>query len=262
MLPDRPTPRPDPPSASRPTTTRSGSGYRLERHEPVKRVITILLVASMSLGAFLGSYKFGEYHGMQRGLAVTGVKPLTDRIKALEAENGQLLSQTERLRRTAELDQKSVEEVRHNIGRMEGKLLELNEELSFYKTIVAPSKLQSGLHVQDFRVEPGESSTEYFYTLVLTQARVNNHPASGEAALRVSGIRNGRTETLSFSELASGGDGKILFGFKYFQSITGKFILPAGFVPSSVTLQLSPAGTGLKAVRRTYRWSDIQSGGV
>lgn len=244
----------------RPASSRSVSGYRLERYEPVKRGLTTVFVALLSIGAFLGSYKFGEYNGMQRGLAITGVKPLKERIKALEAEKSELASQTERLRRTAELDQKAVAEVKLGIERTEAKLQELNEELSFYKTIVSPSKLQAGLHIQDFRIEPGEQTGEYFYTLVLTQAQLNRRLATGDVVLHVLGSRAGEAVSLPFEDLVAGGDGKIDFGFKYFQSMTGRFVLPANFSPTSVKLQLRPTTKGLKALRRTYRWTDVQAG--
>ena len=48
--------------------------------------------------------------------------------------------------------------------------------------------------------------------------------------------------------------------FKYFQTIEGDMVLPEGFIPSSVSVDLKPSGRGQNSISQTFNWLDITSG--
>ena len=204
------------------------SGYRISAHNPWRRAIKYIAFFLLSLGATFSAHEIGERRGAARGMQVKWVKPPQDQIESLQSENAMLSSRLERMERTAELDQKASMEVARSLGDMEAKLLEMNEELSFYKTIVSPSKLGPGLHVQDFRIEPADSgsSQDFSYRLVLTQIRSNSRVATGEVDLVVEGKRGNKAMSLSLKDVSPGSSKAIVFSFKYFQSVNGDLTLP------------------------------------
>jgi hypothetical protein len=235
----------------------SGAGYRLYRHRPWRRVLWFLSIFLVSGVATYSAYKTGERDGAARGAKMLGVKPLQERLSTLQTQNSALGARLERLQRTAELDQKAAAEVSRSLGEMEEKLLELNEELSFYKTIVSPSTLEAGLHVQDFRIEPGDAEREFSYKLVLTQIRSNHRIAAGAVNMVVEGKRGSKTVNLPLEEMSAHESDKISFNFKYFQNVAGTFLLPAGFKPTKVKLRVQPSSQWLKGIERAYRWTDV-----
>jgi hypothetical protein len=246
-----------------PTDARSLSGYRISAHHPFRRALKYVGFFLLSLVASYSAHEMGERRGIARSMQATGTQPLQEQIDGLQSENTRLSNRLEHMERTAELDQKAATEVARSLGDMEAKLLEMNEELSFYRAIVSSSKLAPGLHVQDFRVEradPG-SGQEFSYHLVLTQIRSNNRVAAGAVDVVIEGKRSSKVGSLLLKDITPGGK-IITFGFKYFQSVDGLFTLPPGFKPSSVKLRVRPTSDWLKGVDRTYRWNELISRGV
>jgi len=47
--------------------------------------------------------------------------------------------------------------------------------------------------------------------------------------------------------------------FKYFQTIEGDMVLPQGFVPSSVLVDLKPSGSDKNSITKTFNWMEIAS---
>lgn len=236
-------------------------GYRVRHHDPRKaRLVALVSVALLVLAGW-GLYRLGfSMSGFVEESALEQRQILEDRIDFLEDQNAALTRQVANLQRGELIEREAADDVTATLHALESELLLLREELSFYKSIVSPSAMEPGLHVQSFELEPGEGSGEYLYKLVLTQVRGNSRVARGKVDIEVSGLLEGRLQRLRLGQLTDQEQDMLKFSFKYFQSVEGVIVLPAGFEPSRVAVRLKPDSKRLDAVEREYEWDSALVG--
>ena len=75
----------------------------------------------------------------------------------------------------------------------------------------------------------------------------------------ISGVREGKLTTLSWTELAPDKDATgLAFSFKYFEQIKAIVMLPEGFVPNRVRVE-ADAGSDMGRADQDYAWSDAMT---
>jgi len=221
----------------------------------------LLLGLLVAVACGWGGYEYGRYAG---GFDVREARKVRAeqraRIAELERRNRDLLTENARARRGAQVDRDAHAAVSVSLGAAEREMLEVHEELAFYRSIVAPGEMSPGLHLQRLHLTPGEAG-RYSYELVLTQAQRSRHEARGSIDMRISGQLGERRVTYALVDVSEGGSERLNFKFKYFQSFEGGLRLPEGYRPESVTVIIEPEGDKLKAVRKTLQWPEVLFGG-
>lgn len=163
------------------------------------------------------------------------------------------------LERAAQVDKQAYGSVEVSQKQVQDEMLELKEEVAFYRGIVAPMETASGLSIPSLQVtEIGEAGV-YRFKLVFTQMKSNQKIVKGYAKVVFEGVKNGTQVQLSLKEVSGGALDKLRLRFKYFQNNEGEIVLPKGFLPSRVLVELVPTGKGMIRVKKTFDWSDIIS---
>ena len=245
------------------TPERRGTHVRIFHYNPTRRRLRILLSIVLVLTFGWGTYTLGlRLSGKQWELANRELDDLRGQVVQLEDQRTDLLQKLARSEQATDVELQASKTVTQNLARLEARIMELNEELSFYKGIISPSQTKRGLFIQKFRVSAGEETRKYNYKLVLTQVRSNNKLARGKVKLRIAGKRGGKQVTLSLSELSGQGKDTLSFSFKYFQSFEGDLVLPVGFSPSNFNITVTPQTRKLDKIQKSYAWSEALSGGI
>jgi hypothetical protein len=141
------------------------------------------------------------------------------------------------------------------------EMLELKEELVFYRSLLSPEQMEPGLQILGIQMVKDGSSNAYNYKIVLTQRHNGNQFATGSVNMQVNGVQSGREALLDLAEVAASSDNRMSFRFKNFQSLEGKLVLPENFQPKDVLVNVSPTTRGIKQIERSYEWNTIVSGG-
>jgi hypothetical protein len=168
------------------------------------------------------------------------------------------------LQQSSGVEYEAYKEVKQSLNVMQARMLELDEELSLYKSIVSTSELQRGLHLQDVRIVEveGQGVFSYKLKLVLAQVRGNGRSAEGKVKIKITGQNKGTHATFSLGDLSPQHDREISFSFKYFQRLEGMLVIPSGFAPSALEIEIKPKGKRLKTIQRSYSWNKVLVGGV
>ncbi|NMH65759.1 DUF6776 family protein [Shewanella salipaludis] len=103
---------------------------------------------------------------------------------------------------------------------------ELQHELGFYRSIMAPENNAEGVAIHGLELTPGLLAGQYRLKLILTQLQKRRQKIKGKGELTLMGIQEGEPLELSLSQLM---DGKLNFDFRYFQVLEAEFSLPEGF---------------------------------
>jgi len=222
----------------------------VHEHDPLKRGILITLLVIVVIGLGYLSYDYGhsradyDYDGLE------------DQNSVLQQKIEQLVSDIEKTRdelvanqSSSEIDKLAYKEVDSSLRGLQSEILELKEEVAFYRSIVAPRESARGLRIQRFNV--AQAGKGFRYKLVLTQVIKNSRITRGKVMMQVEGVRNGKSVKLNLTSLSAKGQTQLDFRFKYFQSFEGDLIMPKDFTPSRVHVKVSSNRVTLE---KTFAW--------
>jgi hypothetical protein len=208
--------------------------------------LLVLLVAVFEWGRYRSG--FSKYAEMQhrRELAVT--------IEALEKENEKLRQAAAAADLARDVDRKAYADVEKNLADLQAQVLKHREELTFYRGIVSPEDGIGGLRIQRFQVLPGGADKRYRLRLVLVQSMRQDAVVSGSVSIQIEGVRDNKPLQLELAETRSEEktNSEMPFRFRYFQNLEQDIVLPLGFEPRAVNVEVRTAK--LAPVRESYPW--------
>ncbi|HZP12319.1 MAG TPA: DUF6776 family protein [Nevskiaceae bacterium] len=232
-----------------------------------RRARTPLLIA---LGAMLVVLAVPMLYGFAHSAAMQDSQAMSSQIERANADrdriarqlrealsrNDQLQQDVTDLQHGRDIDRQACLDVQKSMSGEQQEVASLREQLAFYRGVVSPQALQSGLHVNELRISAGAQPGSYHFDLVLVQAARQEHRAKGRAELRVIGRDATAQRSLGLADLAQGG-GDLGYSFRHFQELGGEFRLPAGFHPSRAIVTLMPDGGDSPHVEEEFDWTRI-----
>jgi hypothetical protein len=106
--------------------------------------------------------------------------------------------------------------------------------------------------MQRFQVTPTSVQRGYHFQLVLTQAFTSSGITTGVVTLTLEGLEGQIAKSLTLAQLTDNKLKELPFRFKYFQEIAGDVVLPAGFVPRRVIVEVEPRGG--EKLQNSFDW--------
>ncbi|MFU8813761.1 MAG: DUF6776 family protein [Pseudomonadales bacterium] len=157
------------------------------------------------------------------------------------------------------VDAQAAQSLRVTLSGLQDELATLREELTFYKSLMAPETVARGLQIAEFELARTEAPDRFSYRLVLTQADSRPDWLEGKVEIQVQGRRAGpdgavAEEVLPLTVLAQPDDYPLPFRLRYFQDLSGTVTLPEGFHPRAVLIKASPAGKAAQSLSRSFDW--------
>ncbi len=224
-------------------------------HNPWRvRLFTALTIAGILLSGW-GLFEYGRYRGgFDAGAAAAERREFRATSATQSAENQQLREQLAVLKRTRDIEKEAYRELEGAVAALQDEILELKEELAFYRGIVSPRDGHEGLKLQNFELAHGASAKRWHFKLVLTQVLKNDNVASGAVRMEFEGAIDGKPAKLELPDVDSEGRKALAFRFKYFQDFEGDLELPDGFEPLRVVVVIDPRGKGNKRFEQTFDW--------
>jgi heme exporter protein D len=169
---------------------------------------------------------------------------LQQRVAELQEANLSLREQAAVAQRSSEIDRRASLDVRREFASLQNDLLELREELEFYRGIVSPGDAKRGIRIQRLQLEPALESGGVFFSLTLTQVSQNERYVRGIIEMEVEGLEDGKPKVLLFKKLAEGNSKALNYRFRYFQNLEGEIWIPPEFEPKKLRVLLKPQGKG------------------
>ncbi len=223
-----------------------------------KRIfIVVLLGIVVFIGFLYISYDLGVSNGIEQVLSGDTIRHgFEKQAQTIEDKNRSVYQELALLRRQSKIDKATIDELKKSHSDLMGELVQVREELSFYRQVVAPEKISALILIQTFKIEPQQEKDVYDLNLTLVQTKKRRSILVGSVEILVEGTYKGKTITYSHSDIAVG-DKKIAFSFKYFQNIATKIKIPKGFSPSKVFVRAYLKGKNKAEVNEDYSWADL-----
>jgi hypothetical protein len=221
-------------------------------HRPWKDAVSWAIAAGVVVGALWAAFEYGRWRaGFDHVEAARARARLVAELREARDLNGVLRDKVALLERSSEIEETARAQVQGGLGELQDQLLELREELAFYRGIVSPDDAGTGIRVQSLKLTRGPQPRMYHWRLVLIQSIKHEQRASGTVELTVHGARDGQPARLGPQEL--GQNSGLPYSFRYFQDFEGDLLLPDGFVPGRVEVTVVPRSG--EQVRKSYDWT-------
>ena len=182
-----------------------------------------------------------------------------ERIMALDDRIVHLKQEVALLETHREIDREAYKEVEGSLMSLQAKIQEQRDAIAFYRGIVSPADGKSGLRVQDLTVTRGKAEREFNLRLVLVQARQHNRKVSGDVSLSVQGSQDGVETVYTLKQLIpADADQGWAFSFRYFQDFDRRLVLPDGFTPERIRVEVRSKTRSIESVDESYAWATSQ----
>ena len=182
-----------------------------------------------------------------------------DRIALLDDEIVALKQEVALLETHREIDREAYKEVEASLRTLQVKIQEQRDAIGFYRGIVSPADGKSGLRVQDLKLTRGKAEREFNLRLVLVQAMQHDRKVSGSVNLSVLGSQNGVETVYTFNQLVPAeADKGWSFSFRYFQDFERQLVLPDGFTPERIRVEVSSKTRSIASIEESYAWAASQ----
>lgn len=234
------------------------------RHRPIftwsLRVGSVVAIVA----AGIAGYQHGFSSGAKRqAMLEASLEQQLNENGALHASARELEQQLINAKTGAEVDRKASEAVRQEVLELKAALQKAQEENNFYRNIMNPNDDKKGPTIGEWEVVASGNPDEYNFKLVVKQLANHNDWIKGHASIGIKGRINGETKAYNYKTLANT-DGletdekdkalALKLRFRYFQTLTGTFTLPAGFAPESVVVNIHLDDKRYDTLTRSYDW--------
>lgn len=202
-------------------------------------------------------FVLGYNRGLSDGLADAGsVGDMRDKLVSVQQKSDYLEQQLTNRLLAAEIDWKSVEQVRQMVGGLEERLALQKEELDLYRLLLNRDSNVRGLHIEHWKVTPADVTGFYNYQLVIRQNIDLKTILKIDLELRVSGTQEGLPLVFSLADLDPEVDKATQrLSFRYFKFLQGQLKIPQGFTPQEVEVLVRKVGSSQYNEQRSLEWS-------
>jgi len=232
----------------------------IKSHHPWRYRVKLVLLGSALVLLAWGVFEFGfSRAGYDNDSLHAQRELLREQIDMEKQRARDLRAQLAVLERANQVDRQAYDTVEKSLKQAQDEMLELKQEVAFYRGIVSPTEAASGLNITSLKLTSIGEARAYRFKLVLTQLKSNVRLIKGYARMEFEGVKDGAQMHLSLKKVSGGALDKLKLRFKYFQNNEGEIVLPEGFLPSRVLVEVVPSGKDATRLKKTFDWSDISS---
>lgn len=213
--------------------------------------------------ALVATYLVFEYGRISAGYDVVDAgnerAAFEEHIHALDDEIAELEQEIAVLETHREIDREAYKEVEGSLISLQAKIQEQRDAIAFYRGIVSPADGKPGLRVQDLKLTRGAEEREFNLRLVLVQAMKHDRKVSGNVAVSVEGSEDGEDKTYALTELLpADAESAWPFSFRYFQDFDRQLVLPDGFTPERIRVEVRSRTRSISSIEESYAWAMSQ----
>ncbi|MCF1429087.1 MAG: hypothetical protein LPH21_06920 [Shewanella sp.] len=208
---------------------------RLQGAERRYRASSWYLLLLVLVAFVLGGLSYHLWLAQQPQAKDAGDQQIQRQEKELQARSSALASR--------DMELLVAREANDNMKKMFNEQLErekqLQRELSFYRSVMAPENNAEGVAIYSAELIPGLVPGKQRLELILMQLEKRKQVVKGRAEVLLVGTQDGVADTLSLKSLT---DANLNFSFRYFQMLDSEFDLPEGFELARVQVKLVVPG--------------------
>lgn len=232
--------------------------YRMKvvPHRPFFGVFSVLGGLLLVLATSSAAYFAGQ-HRISLGLdrKTLAHEQALEQLEKLREENETLRLRVATAEQSVTIGEQASEKIHASLVERETRIAELQQEISFYRGLMAPADGSEGVSIGRFSITETGDSRRYQYKLLVQQSSARHNQVNGRVVFTIVGSEDGEPRSYPLSALSGQVEGEYIpLRFKYFQNIEGELQLPEGFEPQGVELSLKSSGRNGFNIEQRYGW--------
>ncbi|MEX2495562.1 MAG: DUF6776 family protein [Woeseia sp.] len=178
-----------------------------------------------------------------------------EQIKSLSDEILALKEQIRLLETHSVIDREAYREVEESLSGLQERIQAQRDAIGFYRGILSPDDGGRGLRVQELKLSKGKGERQYHVNLVLVQVMQHERNVKGDVALSLEGGQDGQSVTYTLEQLVpENEESDWPFSFRYFQNFERELVLPEGFTPEKVHVEVRSRTKSVSSVTQSFLW--------
>ena len=221
-----------------------------------RRIIQRVLMLVSFVVVAITAYWFGGLSLRNEFQAVSrNFEDVAGQLLAVQIAHKEARQELVNLKVGADIDRTAVNDVRLLVSEYKQTINQLNEEISFYKGLMAPTEKERGLGIRSWEVYPTSEKNEFQYKLVLQQLALKHSVLKGVLSVDIVGRRDNQEDVISLDILSDQIESQgVKLRFKYFQYVEGELLIPEGFTPLRVDVVARASAPKAVTVEKHYGW--------
>jgi hypothetical protein len=216
----------------------------------------IALGVSLVLATLVGVYAIGRAQATFEGRAALADEAgLRAALTAREAEVTRLRREVAELDTLKVAQERERQEVSRTIGELQAEVARQSQQLEFLRGVVGRAGPAAEVTIRQVRVIASAAPGRYRLRIALAQPSRPDRTVAGSVRVGVEGQRGGRTVRLDLREVTAQRVAQLPYRFQYFENIEVEIVLPNGFSPERVVVDVRPAGRNVPPAAQTVLWS-------
>jgi hypothetical protein len=213
----------------------------------------IAAITAVALAVFYGGFEFGRASaGFSLFEAMSARLALSGRNRALAKENESLRHRVATAEVSQKVDRQAQTDARRMMGTLEAETARQQQELQFYRGLVARQYGSGTLRVQEVQVRAAEEGRNRIL-ITLVQAATRDTVANGTVTLMLDGATKGAARRLALADVEAGHRASLPFSLRFFQQLAVNVALPADFEPETIVVECRLARAA-EPVRESFPW--------
>ena len=226
-------------------------------YRPRRRALFITVLFSVVAASVVSGFLYGYCQGLSAQGAVQDERDkLKAELSALRIQNTDLSRQVAILDRSSMVDQRATAEVQATIRNLREQLAQLQQDVVFYRQVVSSDTVDTGLVVGQMNIYGTSDPGRFRYKLVMRQQDADGDSyLRGHVNVNLVGRRGDEQMIFALRDISDEQDQlDIRLGFKYFQTIEGELVLPAGFEPERIQIAAVATEPVGKSIDQYFSW--------
>lgn len=215
-----------------------------------RRVALVLLAA---VAVFYGGFELGRTSaGYSIVSAMLERLELRRQVRTLGNENDSLQHRVSAAEIGQRVDRQAQSDAQRMIGDLQAETARQQQELQFYRGLVARQFGAGTLRVQELKIRP-EQGRRFRVLITLVQAAARDTVVNGTVSFAIDGTRGGALVQLPLADVEPDKRRELPFSLRFFQQIEVPIELPDQFRPASLQVEYGQ-GRGTERSRQTFTW--------
>jgi hypothetical protein len=229
----------------------------IRTYAPARRWLVLgVLGVSSALGAYL-LFELGRSRaGFDNLAAIRTRAELREQLEQRDATIRELRRMAADYETFKAAQDRERSEVARTIGELQAEVAQQRQQLQFYQGIVVKDANKADVAIQQLRVTQSPAGADrYTLRLMLVQPARPDGTVTGTVTVSVEGQQGGAAAKLDTAALTGGKSRELPYSFRYFESMDPEIVIPAGFRPERLTVEVRSRRRGVEPVVQTIVWS-------
>lgn len=232
-------------------------------HRPVRNMLIIAGLVALVIGAIAATYFYAQNKASSERLSLSEAQELRAQLGKLQQDAEESKRELAKYQLNAEVDRQAGEEMRKRELLLRDEKAGLQRDLEVYRIMTSKtSNNPKGISFGIFSVTPLADNKQQF-KLAVQKLAEDDEDFVGQLRALVVGQKDGSETKISLHELVVSKVGveplaeNIPLSFKFFQNIDAEIVLPEGFIPQKIELEVkSNARRNPVTVNTDIEWPD------